>query len=343
MGSHHVGQKIVACSVATIIAVATLVYPQSEVLISHNYTITASAYSTGNYRVNVSAGIAVRSSPQVGNNRVDGGSGCGSPKGTTFNVTKISGNWGYTDSIATVGSKGNVAGWVCLSNCSYIGGGSSSSSSNSSVSGNYVVRVNTSLNIRPTASTLKSPIGSLRNGDFVNVTSISGNWAHINSPMDGWVSLSYISPSNNGGSSGTSYGSLSNGANYLISPACATGSVLDIQDGNRNNGANIQLWENYQNDNQIFTAIQVGDYYTFYDPKSQKVIDVSGGCVGNGTNIQLYEYNGTDSQLWRLEDAGGGYYYIKSKLNTSYCLDISTGLSNNGTNVQLYESNSSDA
>ncbi len=340
MYSYNLRSKIIAGSIASIMVVANVAYPKLEILTSENYTITANAYSLGNYRVNTASGVKVRKYGTVQSVRVDGNSGA--PNGTTFTVDRISGNWGHTNSIYTVGLNSTIDGWVCLTYCSYIGGETYSNSSNY-LGGNYTVHVNTHLNIRPTASTSRAAIGSLRNGDTVTVTSTSGNWAHISSPMDGWVSLSYISPSstNNGGTSSSV--ALSSGANYLISPACATGSVLDIQDGNRNNGANIQLWENCQNDNQIFTVIQVGNYYVFYDPKSQKVIDVSGGCVGNGTNVQLYEYNGTDSQLWYLEDAGGGYYYIKSKLNTSFCLDISTGLSNNGTNVQIYESNSSDA
>ena len=76
---------------------------------------------------------------------------------------------------------------------------------------------------------------------------------------------------------------------------------------------------------------------------NNKVLDVTGGKVGNGTNIQLYDYNGTDSQLWRLIDAGNGYYYLQSKLNSSYYLDVSGASSGNGTNIQLYKGNSSNA
>ncbi len=227
--------------------------------------------------------------------------------------------------------------------------GNNGSASSAVSGGNYIVHVSSSLNIRQNAGTGYSVIGRLYNGDNVNVVGTSGNWAHINSPQNGWVSLSYISPTNggNGGqASSIVYGSLANNTTYRISAECAPNSCLDIQDGKRDNNTNIQIWENtVGNTNQIFKAVEHNGWYTFVDQQSGKVIDVSGGENVSGRNVQLYEYNGTDAQMWKLIDAGNGYYYVVSKLdpNNNLRLDVSCGLSNNGTNVQVYSANESSA
>lgn len=138
---------------------------------------------------------------------------------------------------------------------------------------------------------------------------------------------------------------LSSGSSYFISPACATGSVLDTYQKGKNNGTNIHLWSKHGDKDQQFKAVlKSNGYYAFYNVNANnKVLDVSGGRVGNGVNIQLYDYNGTDSQLWRLIDAGNGYYYLQSKLNSSYYLDVTGASSGNGTNIELYKGNGTNA
>ena len=72
----------------------------------------AASYSTGSYSVTASSGVNVRRG--AGTNYAKIGA---AKKGTTFTVTKISGNWGYTSGIKC--TNGTQSGWVSLNYCKY--------------------------------------------------------------------------------------------------------------------------------------------------------------------------------------------------------------------------------
>ncbi len=76
------------------------------------FAITASAasYSTGYYIVSPSNGINVRTGAGTGYSRVGAAS-----QGIKFYVSKVSGNWGFTDSIRC--TNGTRSGWVALEYC----------------------------------------------------------------------------------------------------------------------------------------------------------------------------------------------------------------------------------
>ena len=46
-----------------------------------------------------------------------------------------------------------------------------------------------------------------------------------------------------------------------------------------------------------------------------KYLDVKGGQSADGTPLQLWNFNGSNAQIFTLEEAGDGYFYIKSELN----------------------------
>lgn len=61
-------------------------------------------------------------------------------------------------------------------------------------------------------------------------------------------------------------------------------------------------------------AQKAGKTYYLQSAIAGKYIDVQGKKTANGTPIHLWSYNGGNSQKFILEDAGGGYFYIKSGL-----------------------------
>lgn len=131
---------------------------------------------------------------------------------------------------------------------------------------------------------------------------------------------------------------------YTLSPKCAPGASLDVNNGSKSNKANIQIYHTNGTASQQFTLKKVdGDYYTICAKVSGRMLDVSGGKKTSGTNVWQYTGNGTASQRWKLKDAGGGYWYIIPKLNTNLALDVSGGGSADSTNVQVYTKNGSDA
>lgn len=59
----------------------------------------------------------------------------------------------------------------------------------------YVATQSSNLNVRSSASTSSSKIGSLAKGTKVNVIEVNGDWSKISSPVSGWVSIQYLSAS----------------------------------------------------------------------------------------------------------------------------------------------------
>lgn len=73
-------------------------------------TANAASYATGTYSVSTRGGINVRTGAGSKYSKVGGAA-----NGTTFQVTKVNGSWGYTSSIRC--TNGTKAGWVSLNYC----------------------------------------------------------------------------------------------------------------------------------------------------------------------------------------------------------------------------------
>lgn len=111
-----------------------------------------------------------------------------------------------------------------------------------------------------------------------------------------------------------------------------SGRAVGVDGGRIENGANINLWDYIMVDQQRFKFIYNEEgYYTIKNIKSGKLLDVVGSGVESGTLIDQWEYNGgNDNQKWIVKDAGGGYYYIISKINGLYL-----SVKGNGANCDL--------
>lgn len=130
---------------------------------------------------------------------------------------------------------------------------------------------------------------------------------------------------------------------YQICSALDENKVLDVNSASKDNKANVHLWSNVKGKQQKFkvTYLENGTYQIL-NCNSTKSLDVAYGEKRECSNVWQYEYNGSLAQQWILEDAGDGYFYIKSKCNDLY-LDVEYGLTKNGTNVQMYSKNQSKA
>ena len=131
---------------------------------------------------------------------------------------------------------------------------------------------------------------------------------------------------------------------YYITPKHAQNSVIDTNGGNRSTseGSNIVLW-NYGGGNyksRMFKFVSVGDgWYKIVNVNNGLVLDVN--C--SNQNVALYKYHGGINQHWKLEDAGNGYYYIRTRVKdgngTAYYLDVHGGYTSDGTNIEVYPLN----
>lgn len=124
---------------------------------------------------------------------------------------------------------------------------------------------------------------------------------------------------------------------YQISTALNTSKVLDVSAASKNDGANVQIWNNVKAKQQKFKVTYIGEgYYKIQNVLSQKFLDVAWGSAKNGTNVWQYGSNETDAQKWILKDCGDGYYNIVSAYYDFY-LDVSDSGKENGTNIQIYK------
>ena len=129
---------------------------------------------------------------------------------------------------------------------------------------------------------------------------------------------------------------------YRIAMYSNSNIGLDINAGLQENGANVLLWDWYEENNlqkQFNIEYDETDgYYTITNVNSGKLLTVQEGQ----TNIIQYEAYGSDAQKWKIIKNSNGSYSIISKLNNLY-LDIQNGNISNGANVQVYEGNGTGA
>ena len=133
--------------------------------------------------------------------------------------------------------------------------------------------------------------------------------------------------------------------NYKIKVASNKKMTLDVDNMSRNNGANVQLWEESDliRKNQRYKIKYIGDgCYKIEAIHSGKVLDVTGESMVSGANVQQYEDNGTDAQRWIIKDNKDGTYSIISKANNLY-INVQDNKIANGGNIQVSNKNGSDS
>ncbi len=130
---------------------------------------------------------------------------------------------------------------------------------------------------------------------------------------------------------------------YLLRSALDNDLVIGIQNESTNWNANVELQKYSGSSSQLFRIIRFNDCYTIVDVNSQLSLDVTNESDAAGTNIQQYYYwpEQTKAQQWYFEDAGNGYYYVRSAVGTY--VDVLGGVAANGQNVQMYSFNGTDA
>ena len=135
---------------------------------------------------------------------------------------------------------------------------------------------------------------------------------------------------------------LANGK-YVIKSAINSNFVLDVTNGSKMSGANVQIYENQSLESQEFNVEYLNDgYYIITAAHSNMALDVANAGQTAGTNVWQCYRNDLDAQQWLIQDAGDGYYYLISKCNGLY-LDITNGIATNGTNVEVAYGNGSNA
>lgn len=124
------------------------------------------------------------------------------------------------------------------------------------------------------------------------------------------------------------------GTEYYIVSCKDNLKCLDIANGSKATGANIQLYTSNGTGAQKFRITIRNGCYVITNVNSGKVLDVAGGSMVSGCNLWQYDSNGTAAQQWYLQNLGGDKYVIRSKRN-NLVINLSRGSTGNGTNVNL--------
>lgn len=132
---------------------------------------------------------------------------------------------------------------------------------------------------------------------------------------------------------------------YYLESALNSGKVVDVCNGSKQDGANIQLWDKNGTDAQLFRIVRNGTgYFTFINKGSNKAIDVYGAYTYRGANVNQWSQNRSSAQQWKLYNASGypdGYIRIMNRCGKY--LDVNGAKTQNGTNIQIWDRNNSKA
>lgn len=119
---------------------------------------------------------------------------------------------------------------------------------------------------------------------------------------------------------------------YRVLSAIDTSLTLNIADGSKADGANLDVQYSSGLLSQIFAVRKNGTGYVVEAIHSGKVLDVEEWGITSKTNVQQWESNGGVAQDWKFYDAGNGYVYIASVWNSLF---LTVDGKANGTNVNL--------
>lgn len=131
---------------------------------------------------------------------------------------------------------------------------------------------------------------------------------------------------------------------YAIATDVDYSKVIDVENGNASNMANVQIYGSNKSGAQQWhvTFDATTGYYTFTLKGTNEVLDLRNGDSTSGNNVWIYESNGTLAQRWRLERNGSGFYILSAK-DEGLALDVTAARSENGTNVEVWDKNDTSA
>ena len=130
---------------------------------------------------------------------------------------------------------------------------------------------------------------------------------------------------------------------YMIEIGNRADRVLEVADFSQSKGGAIQVGEKHNYVNQRFRVLYEGNgYYKISNWHSGMYLDkaTNTNLATDGYAIQ-WPWNGKDNQLWALENAGGGYYYLRNK--SGNYLDNPHAITTAGNKVITYAFNGSVA
>lgn len=129
---------------------------------------------------------------------------------------------------------------------------------------------------------------------------------------------------------------------YTIKCASNKSYSVDIYNGLRSSGANVQLYTYNNTQAQKFYFKSDGKgYYTISVIGSGKVLATTNGSPIVKNNVQQSTYTGANTQKWSLQTTSNGIKIVN--MASGLTLDVSGGVLARGRNIQGYYDNGTDA
>lgn len=128
-----------------------------------------------------------------------------------------------------------------------------------------------------------------------------------------------------------------------ISTCNNTNRCVDVAAVSKDNGANVQLWDNNGVTGQIWKFVEESEgVYRIKNAYSDKYLGLDSNHKNEeGCNVLQLSSSGRDDQLWRAEVYNNKLMFIN--VHSNYVLDCYGGYADNGTNIQVWSRNNSKA
>lgn len=128
-----------------------------------------------------------------------------------------------------------------------------------------------------------------------------------------------------------------------ISTCNNTNRCVDVAAVSKDNGANVQLWDNNGVTGQIWKFVEESEgVYRIKNAYSDKYLSLDSSHKNEeGCNVLQLSSSGRDDQLWRAEVYNNKLMFIN--VHSNYVLDCYGGYADNGTNIQVWSRNNSKA
>ena len=130
---------------------------------------------------------------------------------------------------------------------------------------------------------------------------------------------------------------------YYITSSQNSNLVVEVANGNLDNGGNIRLNTKTVDTNQKFHIYYVGNgYYKIENISSAKVVEVKGGVTDSKTPLQQYDDNNTSSQRWKIcKNIDGTYNFISEC--SGKAMDVADGIISQESKIWQYDYNNTYA
>ncbi len=125
---------------------------------------------------------------------------------------------------------------------------------------------------------------------------------------------------------------------FELEPVHAPGMRLEVDNSSDSDGANVQLWGDYNGSSQRWQISPVSTGVVELAPlcATGRRLDVSGGANADGANVHLWTDNDSPAQRWQITEVAAGIYELSPLCAPGKVLDCYYSGTGNGTNVQIW-------